>query len=282
MTRIHAKNRWRHIVIYLFLFLASPHCLSQLISNLSNELIAQGATGVASKGISSLQSNPSGSTSIKQITIAANYFMPYFTQELSNQNLSLVLPTKYGNVFSILDRFGYNLYNENRLTIGYAKSLSPAFNLCFQFNIQHNQIFETGSGQQIFSCLGIQFSPHNTVNIGFFAFNPEKANIKINTTKEAIPSYLNLGFRWQVQSNFSISSELNKTINYNTITKFGLEYKINRILTSRIGAYGKPMTYTLGIGVKMKSITIDTSMTNHQTLGISSGIGISYQFNSKQ
>ncbi len=282
MKKIQATECCRFILIYLTFFISSSNCTSQSTFNLSNESIAQGCTGVATKSISSLYSNPAGSTTIKDYSLTANYFMPYFIQELSNQSLALIIPTKYGNTYGIIDRNGYKLYNENRLTIGFAKNISPLISLSFQLNLQHNQIMESGNGQQLFSCIGIQFNPHSSVTIGFFAFNPEKASIKINTYREDIASYVNLGIKWQPYSNFSISSEINKTINYNTITRFGLEYTINQILITRIGVYGKPLVYTLGMGLKIESLTFDIAMTNHQNLGISSGLGISYKFPSKK
>ncbi len=282
MKNTYQSHLRKLIFITLFIITTSLNCLSQSTIHLSTESIAQGGTGVASKGTSSLFANPAGVASIRDLSLAVNYFIPYFIPELSNQKLSLAFPTKYGNIYSSINRYGYQQYNENIVTIGFAKNISPHFSLCFQLNLQYNQVAESGNGQQLFSCAGIQFNPHPSLCIGFVAFNPEKASIKINNYKEEISSYINLGIKWMAHSRFSISSEINKTINYNTITRFGIAYKINPFLTSRIGVYGKPVVYTLGMGLNIESLNIDIAMTNHQNLGVSSGIGISYKFTAKQ
>ncbi len=278
MTLTHIKP-YMALIIFIIVSGFNSLCLSQNLSNLSNEFIAQGGTGVAAKGISSLYSNPSGTVSLDKTTLTVNYYMPYFIKELSTQNISAATPTKYGIIHATINRYGYKYYNESRFSIGFAKFLSPKFNIAFQFNLQHNQISESGNGQQVFSSFGIQFSPYPEVNIGFFTLNPEKAKLKIEDKTEILPSYINLGIRWNSSNRFSLSSEVLNQVYGNTITRFGLEYKINNIFIARTGVYGKPITYTIGLGLLIENFTIDISTTNHQTLGLSSGIGLTYQIN---
>ena len=256
-------------------------CLSQNPVQLSNDLLAQGATGVAAKGYSSLHTNPSGTAFCKNTTLSSNYYIPYFTKELSTQNISLVAPTKFGTINTIIGRYGYKHYNESYFTLGYAKSFSEKFSISFQLNLQHNQIPESSNSQQIFSSFGFMFTPHPQVNIGFYTINPEKSKIKIAQETELIDSYFNLGFRLNATDQIAISSEISHQLNYASITRFGLEYHINKIITTRVGIYGKPITYTMGIGIKLNNLTIDTSASNHVILGISSGIGISYSIKTK-
>ncbi|MCW3784846.1 hypothetical protein [Plebeiibacterium sediminum] len=258
------------------------HCHTQNPILLSNKSLAQGGTGVAEKGYSSIHSNPSGSAYITNSSVSANYHMPYFTKEISSQNISLISPTKLGVFHSIISRYGYKYYNESFFTLGYAKPFSEKFSISFQLNLQHNQIPESGNGSQLFSSFGFIFSPHPHLNIGFFTLNPEKSKIKIAQETETIDSYFNLGFRWNATDQFAISSEISHQISYSTITRFGLEYKINKTIRTRAGIYGKPISYTMGLGITINNFTIDSSLANHMVLGLSSGIGVSYTIKTKQ
>ncbi len=283
MTQTQTKPKLTILAILISfkLVVINYNCLAQNPIQLSNELLAQGGAGVAAKGYSSIHTNPSGTAFCNNTIISGNYYIPYFTRELSSQNISLVATTKLGTIHSIISRYGYKHFNESYFTLGYAKSFSEKFSLSFQLNLQHNQILESGNGQQIFSSFGFMFTPHPQVNIGFYTLNPEKSKIKIAQETELIDSYFNLGFRWNATDKFTISSEISHQVYYSSISRFGLEYHINKTIITRVGVYGKPITYTMGIGIKLNKLTIDTSASNHVILGISSGIGISYSIKTK-
>ena len=248
----------------------------------SPSILGQGDTGSTTSGISSILSNPAGIHTIKSTSVSANYYAPYMITELSTQSLSVAVPLSFGTPYGSIKRFGFDKYNETTFAVGLTRQIAPTLSMNFQLNLQHNQIVESGNSTQVFSSFGVQFAPHQQVIAAFHITNPEKATIKTREETETIPSIYTLGIRWQSNPRFSVAYEIIKQTNYKTTNCFGCEYHTNNFFIARIGAFGKPMNYTLGVGFILNNITIDACAVNHQTLGISSGLGLTYNFNQKQ
>jgi len=67
--------------------------------------------------------NPANLTLNDRINLGVIYSSPFNISELSNQSLAISLPMKNSGIGVGIHRFGYELYNENTLFIGYVMKL---------------------------------------------------------------------------------------------------------------------------------------------------------------
>ncbi|TLX77743.1 hypothetical protein E9993_03610 [Labilibacter sediminis] len=238
--------------------------------------IGMGGTGITQTDVWSAILNPAGTTHIKNSSFATGYLLPYFTQELSHKSIIATLPTKLGVISSSLNHFGYRLYHETQINFNYARSITPNFSFSFSLHIQNNHIANTGSGQQVYSGIGILYNISENLSFGTTITNPEKTRIKIGEEKIEIPTFFITGLSWKPNSTFTINTELEKQSGLKSLVKLGLNYNIHKQIWIKTGILGKPVNYTMGMGVKFNDLKIDTGISHDQTLGISSGIGLSF------
>ena len=69
-----------------------------------------------------------------------------------------------------------------------------------------------------------------------------------------------------------------QTINNDLRAKGGIEYHIVEQLYLRGGYISNPSMFTSGLGVKIKELKLDLSAQFHQQLGLTPGLGMSYNF----
>ncbi len=266
------------LILICIVWLREFDVAAQFLSTNSPVSLAQGSVSTTQTDHCSAVLNPAGTAVVNNMGASVNYFLPYTLKELSHQNIFLVKPVKYGVVSAYVSRFGYSIYNETRVGISFAKEITPQIRASFQFNLQNNFDEQAGSGQQVFSGVGIQFEPSKNLILGFYSSNPEKSSIVLLNEKNAIPSVYALGLSWKANIDFALSAEMEKEIGYQNVVKFGMEYYVNSMLWLRIGVFGKPMQYSFGTGLLFSRLKVDVAVAQHQTLGLTSAIGLSYQF----
>lgn len=244
--------------------------------------MGRGATGVTGADTWSPILNPAGTSEAVGPSISLSYHLPYFVNQLSSKNLLAVLPFRFGVLSVNVHQYGYPLYQENKLSMAFARTLAPHLHASFQLNFQNNHLSQSGAGSQLFAGLGILYKPLNAVRLGFLISNPEQSSISIMESTSNIPTLFVLGFNWSASTHFDISCEVEKQSRFDMLYKLGLEYNINQQVWIRTGILGKPINYTLGLGFDVMGIMLDAGMAHHEVLGISSCFGISYQFKAKQ
>ncbi|GAF02916.1 hypothetical protein JCM21142_41566 [Saccharicrinis fermentans DSM 9555 = JCM 21142] len=247
----------------------------------SPSAMGKGGTGVSTFDSWASLSNPAGTSKHSQTGASASYYLPYFINELSAKNALILLPFKWGVLSTHFQQFGNSSYQENSIGIAYSKSLTPKLHAAFQFNIQNNRLSQSGSGHQFFSNMGLIYEASEHIRVGVAIVNPEQSTITIQDNTTALPSLFVLGFNWGPSSNFDISCELEKQDDYKSLFKLGFQYEIIETVWLRTGVFGKPWNYTLGLGLHIFDFQLDIGMTNHNILGLSSCIGITYLLKQK-
>ncbi len=255
---------------------------AQSFSSKTPVSLGKGGVGVTRKGAGSVLNNPAGTARIHDVHAAINYYFPYFSKELSTQNVCFAVPFKVGVVSAYANRFGNDVFKEYKYGFNFSKSITPCLNAAFQLNLQQNYVSRNSSGNQFFSGVGVQILPRKDFLIGCFISNPEKSSLEISGETIRIPSVFIIGAEWWASDFFSIAVELEKQIYSPSITKVGAEYSINESVWLRAGMFGKPMHYTFGTGVRVASLFIDAALANHQTLGMSSSISLTFYFDRNQ
>lgn len=272
----------RFFLLYVSFLIYSLGVFSQSIFYNSPVSLGTGATGVTQTDVWSIMQNPAGTANIHEMGFAMGYYLPYFANELSSQSIMVAFPSSFGVVAGGLSHFGFQLYQENRIDLNYAKNITPNLRAAFQLNLQSNHISQSGSGYQFYSGFGLHYLPGENIVLGFYLSNPERAVLTIQNEDVVIPSVYILGLSWKASESFRISTEMEKQLEFKSLVKFGMEYNITNSVWIRIGVLGKPINYTFGLGFKLNRLKLDAALIHHQILGISTSIGLSFQIAGKK
>ncbi len=239
--------------------------------------IAEGAIGSTTNNVWSNMTNPSGIANSSNYQLGASYTIPYAINELSSQNISLILPTSLGHLGGYYHKFGAHSYNEQTLGISYAKSFSPILSLGFSINYIQYQVSSNNNKGTPYSSIGMQINPLHDFTLGLSLINPENTQLEMNSESIFLPSIYTFGIKWHNSDNLSLSYEFEKEQQHTSISKVGISYTHHNYLWIRAGILGQPMIYSLGLGIKLNAIVIDAGFATHPELGNTSSIGLTFK-----
>ena len=274
----------RTIFFILVLTMISPRALAYDISNpTGGRSAAMGRTSACSRGLWAIQNNPAGLSQLKDIAFGAYYENRWFTKATGFKSAAFAMSfDKAGTIGVSFNQFGYELYNENKLGIAYAKG----FGQYIQIGIQLDYLFlksndDYGRQDAITFELGLQSHITDKLTLGTYLFNP--VSFKMHTFNDAkIPTVFRFGIDYQFTKNFSAQCEIEKDTSHKGVSlRAGLEYEVIKDLFIRAGAQSNPGVFTFGIGYEIKFFQINIAAQLHSKLGASLQAGAIFSFNRK-
>jgi hypothetical protein len=270
--------RIKTVVVLVALLCQSASFAGNEINTIGGRSSAMGGTAVCFSDFWSVNNNQAGIAYYKSYATGFYYENKFLLKELSLKNISLIVPTSSG-VFGVnYSYFGYNIYNEQKLGIAYAKAFGKDFSAGIQLDYLGISIGDNyGTKNNITFEIGILAKLSNQVTIGAHAFNPINVLLS-NYNKETIPSVLKLGMCYTISDKIILTLETEKNIYYNAVLKLGLEYKIIKDVFVRTGISTNPLFNTFGFGFNYGKCTFDFSSSIHQTLGYSPQFSMIYNF----
>ncbi len=270
--------RLKTVVVLVALIYLSVSYAGNEINTIGGRSSAMGGTAVSLSDFWSVSNNQAGIAYFKSYATGFYYENKYLLKDLSLKNISLIIPTSSGVFGFNYSYFGYNIYNEQKLGVAYAKTFGKDFSASIQLDYLGTSIGDNyGTKNNITFELGILAKLSNQVTIGAHAFNPINVLLS-NYNKETIPSVLKLGMCYTINDKIILTLETEKNIYYNAVLKLGLEYKIMKDVFVRTGISTNPLFNTFGFGFNYGKCTFDFSSSIHQTLGYSPQFSMNYNF----
>lgn len=265
--------------IFLFVFVFTTFNLSAFDNIRIPDIrsIGMGVNGVTQ----SVVYNPSLLASLDKSNFHFNCFNRFEMKELNTLQggfyfVNDFLPSAV-DIFS----FGYDAYRENMFRLSVAKKLGEQWFLGVgvQYRWIQTELFEEVP-KHLSTDIGILYNPVENLFIGMLIMNVPSIYItnKETDNKWFNPYSLQTGFEWKIMNNLLITGTIENN-EYNSLTgSAGLEYILFNNFTLRTGLQFSPLLPTMGIGYQISHFVIDAAIVCHQTLGISSGIGIAFTF----
>ena len=217
----------------------------------------------------------SGKTSIA-LSLSQYYMLP----EMSYKTITFAIPTSKINALGMhYTNFGTPSYNEQRLAIQYAQLLGKSISIGLELDYLHcgtSDIYYDKYHRITFAT-ALQLYLSKDLTLGFYAFNPLSVNLN-ETYNQKIPTIIKIGMGYNIAPQLLAAVEFEKNIYMKHCINTGLEYKAFEFLDIRIGFSSQPIIYSVGIGFKRKSWSIDFSTQMHNQLGISPSIAVAYIF----
>ncbi|HDO28187.1 MAG TPA: hypothetical protein ENH02_08740 [Bacteroidetes bacterium] len=238
-----------------------------------------GRTSVAITDFWNIQNNQAGIALIDKYSAGIYYESRFLINRLSTKDVAVVVPTGIGVLGATFNYFGYELYNEMKIGLVYARSFSPWFRMGLQLDYLITTLGDNyGSTGNVTFELGIQSDVAKNLTIGAWVYNPIQVKLA-DYNNEKIPAIFRLGLSWQILKGFIANVEAEKNTNIAPIlVRAGLEYGFNGKFFIRGGFSTQQEIFSMGFGMKIKFLRFDISAVMHQTLGFSPQSSLIVQF----
>ncbi len=219
-------------------------------------------------GIWSVHHNQAGLGIYNRMAIGFHHENMFVVPEYNLHSLAFTLPAA-GGVFGLnYTYFGYRLYNESKIGIGFGKKLNEVFSAGIQLNYFNTYIAdETGNTGTIAVEGGLIAKPAEDFFIGVHIFNPTGARLSNIHENEQIPTIMRGGLSYMFFEKLILSVETEKDLENPAVFRSGIEYRIIENLYLRTGVSTNPVRNTFGIGINIRRVSADVAFTHHQILG---------------
>ena len=170
-------------------------------------------TSVAITDFWNIQNNQAGIALIDKYSAGIYYESRFLINRLSTKDVAVVVPTGIGVLGATFNYFGYELYNEMKIGLVYARSFSPWFRMGLQLDYLITTLGDNyGSTGNVTFELGIQSDVAKNLTIGAWVYNPIQVKLA-DYNNEKIPAIFRLGLSWQILKGFIANVEAEKNTN---------------------------------------------------------------------
>ena len=267
-------------LFFLLLFLLSPGLCSAGgdLFSAGGRSAGMGDASVTLQDVWSVHNNQSGMAWVKKSTGGIYRENKFLLPELGVSALSLVMPADNAGTFGLsMTRFGYALYNEQRIGLGYAKKFGENFSVGMQLNYWSFHIGEGyGDTRAFIAEVGLQVKLSPKVWIGSHLYNPTRATLSLKPAEHS-PAIMKIGLSYTATEKVLLCIESEKDIDHSPTFRAGLEYHIVESLYLRTGISENPVTSSFGFGFVSKNLRIDLAGAMHPALGFSPKASVVYE-----
>jgi len=238
--------------------------------------MAMGQTGVANPGDSwSVFQNPALlETDINRVSFYGFRYLGI--SEITDMAFSGNYNTSFGTFGAGLHRYGFDLFNENRMRLAYKNQLG---NFHFGSSITYTHVFQGanyGNAGAIGFDVGLGAEIIDDLWLGARATNINQP--AYGATDEELPRELAIGLGYQLSGFAFFTTEMVKDVRFPISWRAGLEFEIIESLFARAGFTTEPETYSAGFGYITDSFSINIAIQQHIPLGISPAIDLGINF----
>ncbi len=224
-----------------------------------------------------LFNNPAGLSQFMKREAGVYYSpAPFGLYEMANGYVAYKEPFSFGSFAVGGMTYGFELYKENKLSIGYSYNYQNKFLCGAAINLHGVSIRNYGSTSALYINIGGIAFLTNVLRWGFYLHNVNRASF--TSEPNQIPIILNTGLSYIVTDKLTIHLAMNKDIIQNASILFGIEYNFVKYFSIRTGFSNEPSKYSAGVGVNYSFLRFDYAVFTHQELGITHQIGIILSF----
>lgn len=243
---------------------------------LGSRAAAMGNSSVTMSDLWSVHHNQAGLAGLRELQAGFHYENKYFVPELGLQALALAMPASPGTFGLSYTYFGFSRYNESKLGLAFGRSLGESISAGVRINYLHT--FLAGYGRvpgNVTAEGGIIVRPGGGVLIAAHIYNPARIG-KAVRYQDPLPVIMRLGASVTAGENMLVAVEAEREAGYKTLVRAGMEMGFAGPYYLRAGFAAKPVQSSFGLGYAWGSLVADMAFTNHQVLGFSPHITISY------
>jgi hypothetical protein len=266
--------------IFLLIILSSFQIISSQVSNIIPSSLTIAQTSVSDTHSWTAFNNPAILGYLKKSEFGFQYENRYLLPELSTKSAQVGYASKLVNAGVSFSHFGYSLYHEMLMGIGFARNFSDKFAMGVQFNY-YTAYFSASNSYRgaLLPQIGLSTKLSSNFSIGFNTFNPFQTNIQTEFVVKRIPSVLSLGSEYYFSPEFVWLTQIDKEVSSNYRFATGFEYQMLEYLSIKLGAYGSGyLVPCIGLGFNADSFLVELNCELHPLLGLNTLAAIKYCF----
>lgn len=230
-----------------------------------------------SNDVFSLFNNPAGLSQMNWREVGLYYSpAPFGISELANGFIAYHEPTDFGSFAIGGMTYGFELYKESKITLGYSNDFENKFFAGITINYHSFSINNYGSDGAVYFDLGGLAYITNYLRWGISASNINRATI--SEQKNQLPVIFRSGFSYDPVSYLSINAAVEKDLEFDPSFLFGIDYRIIQYISFRTGFSTEPSRYSVGVGINYSFINLDYALFTHNDLGLTHQAGLIISF----
>ncbi len=223
--------------------------------------------------------NPAGLSSLHSFESSV-FFVPqqFGLNELKTVALASAVPTDFGTLGIGVSQFGFELYKETQVSLGFGKKIDSGVSAGLTANVGRISITDYGATQSLTLDVGLLAQLHEQVSLGFSYKNFLGA--EVGTRRERLPQVFSLGAQYTPVKNFLLTTELEKDIRYPAIIKAGAEQTFFDMLSIRAGVSNNPDKFSAGLALRYTLFEFAYAGYSHPQLGWTHQIDLTFRLGS--
>ena len=230
-----------------------------------------------SNDVFSIFNNPAGLSQMNWREVGIYYSpAPFGLTELANGYIAYHEPTEIGSFALGGMTYGFDLFRESRITLGYSYKYDNRFFIGAAVNYQTVSIKNYGSDGAFYFNLGGLAYITNDFRFGFYLHNINRATY--GDAEDQIPAVMNAGISYDVINELSLNLSIDKDVKYKASFQFGINYDIIEYISIRTGFSNEPSRFSAGLGINYSYFNFDYAMFRHNDLGFTHQAGIIISF----
>jgi hypothetical protein len=270
-------------ICLLYFSMCSIDCIQSqsLRKPIAASYIGLGAYSINHTDVFSFSSNQAALARLKDPAFGVYGESRFLLAETNMYSAVVAMPTEHGNFGFQADYFGFKNFNESQLGVAYARSLGNKLDLGIKFNYYSLTI----PGYQRSSAVNFEIGAiaHLTdkVHAGIHFYNPVGGYLS-KTNSEKLTSIYKFGIGYEASENFLVSAEVVKTEDVPVNVIAGVQYNFEKQFFARAGILTENGSPYAGAGIIWDNLRVDVSASYHPQLGISPGLMLIVNFNSRK
>lgn len=254
------------VVLHISLIIGlSSGCIANAQTVIGARELALGQAATALENSSpSVFSNPA---MVPERGINASFFgVRYFGfTEITDIAATVTFPTRAGIFGTGVHRYGYDLFNESRVRIGY-KNMFRRFRFGVILNYSH---IAQGGGYGNAGALGLDLGLAAPILPGLW-IGSKATNINQpeygSLNNEELPRVMSIGLSYNLSKVVLFSSDLVKDIRFPLSYRSGIEITVIEGLFARAGITTSPQTISLGFGYNTSFGGANIAVQRHENV----------------
>ncbi len=260
------------ILFYLLVF--SNFAFSQFSPGAREIALGNSAYALANDAFSVFY-NPAGLAQINWKEFSVYYSpSPFGLKELANGNFALNYNLAFGNISLGAKIYGFELYRETSVLLGFSKRFFKRFFAGFTIEYNYLKIKNYGSANAFAVNLGLLYYLTRNLKFGFYGKNIFLASY--SGEENEIPTELFLGLSFSPIESGNVNFAVTKQLGYTPSLKFGAEYELLRYVLLRVGFESEQRAVTAGLGIVYGLVEIDYAAFIHNVLPVTHQISITF------
>jgi hypothetical protein len=264
------------ILIFNFLYLS---CISAQVQEILPSGVAPAGADVVFTERWLPFANPATLSREESIVALVGYENRYFAEELSDEYISIAIPTQYFNIGAAFNFFGYADYHEMMAALTVARRFGV---VAFGVEFDYFNMFlpdEVGYRHAFTAQVGLQVDVTEQCVLGFRLFNPSFTQIDYNDVARRLPVMMHVGCNYGFIDDLDLLVEVGYVLNRGVDWAVGMEYRIKPELLVRAGARGSDYVIpSLGVGVGFARFRFDLMAEADFRIGMSLLSNLAYRF----